>query len=232
MNVPILDLKPAYLELAEGFDAAYRRVMASGRFLFGPELEAFEAEYASSVGVAHCVGVGNGLEALQMVLMAKGIGPGDEVIVPSNGYIATWFAVTHVGARPVPCEPDESTHNLDPKRVAALITPRTKTILPIHLYGQTADMTALMELAAGRGLLVLEDAAQSHGAKCRGRAERQPRARGGGQLLAQQESRRVCRRRRRDHERRRLGRQDAPSAQLRREGTVSKRGDRPQFPPG
>lgn len=169
-KIPILDLKPAYDELASEFDAAYRRVMASGRFLFGPELAAFEEEYARSVGAAHCVGVGNGLEALQMVLIASGIGPGDQVIVPSNGYIAAWLAVTHAGATPVPCEPDESTYNLDPARLAAAVTPRTKAILPIHLYGQTADMAAIMDFAGPRGLLVIEDGAQSHGARCRGRA--------------------------------------------------------------
>lgn len=170
MNVPILDLKPAYEELRSELDAAYRRVMDSGWLLLGRELEAFEAEYAASVGVKHCVGVANGLEAMQLVLMALGIGPGDEVIVPSHGYIATWLAVTHVGATPVPCESDPRTYNLDAGHVAAAITPRTKAILPIHLYGQTADMNALNAIASRHGLFVLEDAAQSHGALCHGRA--------------------------------------------------------------
>ncbi len=170
MNVPILDLKPAYDELRAELDAAYHRVMESGWLLLGRELAAFEAEYAASVGVQHCVGVANGLEAMQLVLLALGVGPGDEVIVPSHGYIATWLAVTHVGARPVPCEPDPLTYNLDPTRLAALLTPRTRAILPIHLYGQTADMAALNPIAARHGLFVLEDAAQSHGALCRGRA--------------------------------------------------------------
>ena len=169
MKVPILDLKPAYDELAGELDAAYRRVMASGRYLLGPELEAFEAEYARFSGTRHCVGVANGLEALQMALMAAGIGPGAEVIVPSNGYIAAWLAVTHAGATPVPCEPLEDTFNLDPDRIEPLVTPRTRAILPIDLYGQPADMTAIMGIAASRGLFVLEDAAQSHGATCRGR---------------------------------------------------------------
>jgi dTDP-4-amino-4,6-dideoxygalactose transaminase len=143
--------------------------MDSGRYLLGGELEVFESAYASYVGAAHCVGVANGLEAMQLVLTAAGIGAGDEVIVPSNTYIATWLAVTHAGARPVPVEPDERTSNLDPARVAAAITPRTKAVLPVHLYGQTADMEAINALAATHGLFVLEDAAQSHGAKCRGR---------------------------------------------------------------
>ncbi|HUR58268.1 MAG TPA: DegT/DnrJ/EryC1/StrS family aminotransferase [Opitutaceae bacterium] len=168
VKVAILDLKPAYEELRAELDAAYRRVMESGRVLLGPELEAFEGEYAASVGVRHCVGVANGLEAMQLVLLARGIGAGHEVIVPAHGYIATYLAVTHAGARPVPCETDERTFNLDPRRLEAAITPRTKAILPIHLYGQTADMTAINSIAKRRGLLVLEDAAQSHGARCRG----------------------------------------------------------------
>lgn len=170
VKVSILDLKPAYEELRAELDAAYRRVMESGWVLLGKEIEAFEAEYAASVGTKHCVGVANGLEAMQLVLMARGIGPGDEVIVPSHGYIATWLAVTHAGARPVPCEPDPRTYNLDPNRIEALLTPGTKAVLPIHLYGQTADMEAINAVARRHGLFVLEDAAQSHGALCRGRA--------------------------------------------------------------
>ena len=170
MKIPILDLKPAYDELRAELDAAYHRVMESGWLLLGKELEAFEAEYAASVGVKHCVGVANGLEAIHLALLAHGIGAGDEVIVPSHGYIATWLAVTHVGARPVPCEPDPATYNLDPARLEALITPHTKAILPIHLYGQTADMAAINAIAARHGLFVLEDAAQSHGARCHDRA--------------------------------------------------------------
>jgi dTDP-4-amino-4,6-dideoxygalactose transaminase len=170
MKVPILELKPAYDELRTELDAAYHRVMESGWVLLGRELEAFEAEYAASVGVEHCVGVANGLEAMQLVLMALGVKAGDEVIVPSHGYIATWLAVTQVGATPVPCEPNPATYNLDPERIAALITPRTKVILPIHLYGQTADMIAINAIAEKHRLFVLEDAAQSHGARCHDRA--------------------------------------------------------------
>lgn len=169
MRIPILDLKLAADELRPELDAAYNRVMDSGWFLLGKELEAFETEYARSVGVKHCVGVANGLEAMQLVLMALGVGAGDEVIVPSNGYIATWLAVTHAGARPVPCEPDPKTYNLDPAALSRVVTTRTKVILPIHLYGQTADMDRINAFAAERGLFVLEDAAQSHGANYRGR---------------------------------------------------------------
>jgi dTDP-3-amino-3,4,6-trideoxy-alpha-D-glucose transaminase len=167
MNVPILDLKPAYDELRADLDAAYHRVMESGWLLLGRELEAFESEYAASVGVKHCIGVANGLEAMQMVMMALGVGTGDEVIVPSHGYIATWLAVTHAGARPVPCEPDPQTYNLDPARLEEVLTPRTRGILPIHLYGQPADMAGINAVAHRHGLFVLEDAAQSHGARCR-----------------------------------------------------------------
>ena len=170
MNVPILDLKPAVDELRPALDAAYQRVMNSGWFLLGAELEAFEAEYARSVGTAHCVGVANGLEALQLILMGLGVGPGDEVIVPAHGYIATWLAVTHAGARPVPCECDERTYNLDPARVEALVSSRTKAILPIHLYGQTADMDDLNAAAGRHGLVVIEDAAQAHGARYHGKS--------------------------------------------------------------
>lgn len=170
MKIPILDLKPAYDELRAELDAAYHRVMESGWVLLGRELEAFEREYAASIGARHCIGVANGLEAMQLVLMAWGIGPGDEVIVPSHGYIATWLAVSHAGATPVPCEPDPATYNLDPARLEAALSPRTKAILPIHLYGQTADMVAINAIARRHGLRVLEDAAQSHGALCHGRA--------------------------------------------------------------
>ncbi len=170
MKIPILDLAPAIAELRPQLDAAYARVMDSGWVLLGRELEAFESEYAASIGVGHCIGVANGLEALQLVLMARGIGAGDEVIVPSHGYIATWLAVTHAGAKPVPCEPDPATYNLDAARLEALITPRTKAILPIDLYGLPADYEAINAVAAKHRLFVLEDAAQSHGARYHGRA--------------------------------------------------------------
>ncbi len=169
MKIPFLELKPACDELRADLDAAYRRVMDSGWFLLGKELESFEAEYARSLGVKHCIGVANGLEAMQLVLMARGIGPGDEVIVPAHGYIATYLAVTHSGARPVPCECDERTYNLEVARLAAVVTPRTKAIIAIHLYGQPADIDAIRAFAEPRGLFVMEDAAQSHGARLRGR---------------------------------------------------------------
>ncbi len=169
MQIPFLDMKAPYRELQEELDAAYRRVMESGWYILGEEVEAFEAEYAAYCGVRHCVGVGNGLEALHLVLRAWGIEPGDEVIAPANTYIATWLAVSYAGATPVPVEPDGATYNLDPKRVEAAITPRTRAILPVHLYGQPAEMGPLMEIAGRYGLRVLEDAAQAQGARSQGR---------------------------------------------------------------
>ena len=169
MRVPFLDLKTPYAELRDELDAAYRRVMESGWFIMGDELHAFEAEFAAYCGTKHCVGVGNGLEALHLILRALGVGPGHEVIVPSNTYIATWLAVSYAGAKPVPVEPDPHTHNLDPERVHDAITPRTKAMIPVHLYGQCADMDPLRDLASRYGFKVIEDAAQAHGAQYKGR---------------------------------------------------------------
>ena len=170
MNVPFLELKPTYDELRPAMDAAYHRVMESGWFLFGAELAAFESEYAASVGAAHCIAVANGLEALQLALLAENIGPGDEVIVPSHTYIASWLAISSVGAKIVPAEPEEDTCNLDPHRIEALVTPRTRAIMPVHLYGQPCDMAAIATVATRHGLRVIEDAAQSQGATCHGKA--------------------------------------------------------------
>ena len=168
MTIPFLELKPTYTELQDEFDAAYRRVMDSGWYLLGQELEAFEHEFAAYCGAAHCVVVGNGLDALHLILRGYGIGPGDEVIVPSHTYIATWLAVSYSGATPVPVEPDARTYNLDPERIAAAITPRTKAILPVHLCGQPAEMDPIRAIAEKHGLKVIEDAAQAHGARYRG----------------------------------------------------------------
>lgn len=166
--IPFLDLKAPYLELQLELDAAYRRVMESGWYILGQEVEAFESEFAAYCGVQHCIGVGNGLDALHIILKALDIGPGDEVIVPSNTYIATWLAVSYAGATPVPVEPDERTFNIDPARIEETITSRTKAIMPVHLYGQPADMDPINILAEKYGLKVVEDAAQAHGARYRG----------------------------------------------------------------
>ena len=167
--VPFLDLAASTREVRAELDAAVARVLGRGWFVLGPEVEAFEAEFAAYVGVRHCVGVGCGLDALTLSLLALGVGPGDEVIVPSNTYIATWLAVTHAGARPVPVEPDARTYVMDPARLEAAISPRTRAILPVHLYGHPAPMAAISEIAARHGLPVLEDAAQAHGAALDGR---------------------------------------------------------------
>jgi dTDP-4-amino-4,6-dideoxygalactose transaminase len=160
---------PTYQELQPEFDAAYRRVMDSGWYLLGPELEALEQEFAAYCEVKHCVVVGNGLDALHLILRGYDIGAGDEVIVPSHTFIATWLAVSYAGATPVPVEPDPQTYNLDPALIEAALTPRTKAIMPVHLYGQPADMDAINEIARRHGLRVIEDAAQAHGARYRGR---------------------------------------------------------------
>ena len=169
MRVPFLDVGATYLELKEELDAAVSRVLSSGWYLLGAEIAAFEEEFAAHVGVKHCIGVGNGLDALHLALRAMNVGSGDEVIVPSNTYIATWLAVSYAGATPVPVEPDLRTYNLDPALIEAAITPRTRAILPVHLYGQPANMDPICEIAQRYGLWVLEDAAQAQGARYRGR---------------------------------------------------------------
>lgn len=168
MRVPFLDLKGPYKELREEMDAVWHRVMESGWYILGNEVEAFEEEFARYCGTRHCIGVGNGLDALHLILRGMDIGPGDEVIVPANTYIATWLAVTYAGATPVPVEPDAETCNIDPRCIEAAITSKTRAIIPVHLYGQPADMDPIREIAARYRLKVVEDAAQSHGARYRG----------------------------------------------------------------
>jgi Predicted pyridoxal phosphate-dependent enzyme apparently involved in regulation of cell wall biogenesis len=168
MKVPFLDLRAAYLELKTEIDAAVARVLDSGWYILGEEVEVFEAEWAAYCEAKQAVGVANGLDALHLALRALGVGPGDEVIVPSNTYIATWLAVSQCGAMPVPVEPDERTYNIDPARIEAAITEKTKVILPVHLYGQPADIDPILAIARQHGLRVLEDAAQAHGARYKG----------------------------------------------------------------
>lgn len=166
--IPFLDLKAPYLELKQELDEAIARVVSSGWFIGGGEVDQFEADYAQYCGATHAVGVANGLDALHLALRAMDVGPGDEVIVPSNTYIATWLAVSQCGATPVPVEPDARTYNIDPALIEAAITPRTKVILPVHLYGQPADMDPILAIARKHGLRVLEDGAQAHGARYKG----------------------------------------------------------------
>ncbi|HEY3307941.1 MAG TPA: DegT/DnrJ/EryC1/StrS family aminotransferase [Desulfuromonadaceae bacterium] len=167
-GIPFLDLGAINNNHREALEAAFRRVLDNGWFIMGRELEAFEAEFAAYCGTRHCIGVGNGLEALHLILRAMGIGAGDEVIVPANTYIATWLAVSYAGAAPVPVEPNPTTFNIDPALIEAAITPRTRAIMVVHLYGQTADMDSINAIARAHGLKVIEDAAQAHGARYKG----------------------------------------------------------------
>ena len=167
--VPFLDLKATQIELRTELEQSFDRVLNSGWYILGPEVDAFEAEYAEYCEVKHCVGVASGLDALHLALLALDVQPGDEVIVPSNTYIATWLAVSQCGAIPVPVEPDPRTYNIDPAKIEAAITSRTKVILPVHLYGQPADMDPILAIAKKHGLRVLEDGAQAHGARYKGK---------------------------------------------------------------
>ncbi len=167
--IPFLDLNKANNEIKSQLDDAYRRVLDSGTFILGPELEKFENEFAEYSEVKFCIGVGNGLEALHLLLKAYEIGVGDEVIVPTNTFIATWLAVTECGATVVPVEPDPLTHNIDPNLISKVITSRTKAIIAVHLYGQPADMDSINQIASNHGLIVIEDAAQAQGARYKDR---------------------------------------------------------------
>ena len=169
MRVPFLELGPSYLELKAEIDAAVGEVLASGWYILGKQVEFFENEFASYIGVKHCIGVANGLEALMLCLQAYDIGKGSEVIVPSNTYFATALAVSLVGAQVRFVEPDPKTHNLDPARLRDAINSRTAAIMPVHLYGLPAEMDSINEVARTYGLRVIEDAAQAHGAKYKGR---------------------------------------------------------------
>jgi len=169
VNIPFLDISSQNKEIAQGLNAAWQRVVSSGRFILGEEVEAFEAEFADYCGAQHCIGVGNGLDALSIILRACDIGAGDEVIVPSHTFIATWLAVSQTGATPVPAEPRKDTYNIDPARIEAAITPRTRAVIPVHLYGQPADMDAIADIATRHNLRVIEDAAQAHGARYKGK---------------------------------------------------------------
>jgi dTDP-3-amino-3,4,6-trideoxy-alpha-D-glucose transaminase len=168
-RIPFLDVPAAYAELQDELDAAVRSVTASGQYILGPEVTAFEEEFADYCGVRHAIGAGSGLDALRLILLGYELGPGDEVIVPSNTFIATWLAVSQAGAVPVPVEPDPETHNITAETVAGAITRSTKAIMPVHLYGHPADMDRIVALGSDRGIPVIEDAAQAHGATYRGR---------------------------------------------------------------
>jgi dTDP-4-amino-4,6-dideoxygalactose transaminase len=167
-TIAAVDLRPPIQAQREELLQACAEVLDSGWLILGPQVERFEAAFAETCGTRRCVGVASGLDALELSLRALGIGAGDEVVVPSNAYFASWLAVTRAGALPVPVEPRLSTYNLDPGLIEAAVTPRTRAILPVHLYGQPCEMDAIGEIATRRGLAVVEDAAQAHGARFRG----------------------------------------------------------------
>jgi dTDP-3-amino-3,4,6-trideoxy-alpha-D-glucose transaminase len=162
--IPFLSLKDATAELREELDAALARVLSSGHYIGGPEVEAFEAEFAAFVGAKHCIGVGNGLDAITMSLLAHDVPRGAKALVPSNTFIATWLGASHAGVMPVPLEPDWSTHVLDVAAVERALTPEVRAVLPVHLYGLPVDMPALNRICEARGVAIIEDAAQVHGA--------------------------------------------------------------------
>ena len=169
MRVPFVSFKPLEKELDTELRAAFERVFDNSWYIGGKEDEAFEEAFAAYCDTKYCIGVGNGLDALMLALKAMGIGEGDEVIVPSNTFIATALAVTYVGATPVFVEPDIRTYNIDPAKIEEKITSRTRAIMPVHLYGQACDMDPIVEIAKKHGLYVVEDCAQAHGATYKGR---------------------------------------------------------------
>jgi dTDP-4-amino-4,6-dideoxygalactose transaminase len=169
MKVPFLDLMAEYTELRDEILPALDRVCQNAAFVQGPEVEAFEKEFADFCGTKHCVALSNGTAALHLGLLALGVQPGDEVITTPNTFIATAEAITYCGARPVFVDIDPSTANLDPNQIERAITSRTRAIIPVHLYGRPADMDPIREIGGRRGLRILEDAAQAHGAKYRNR---------------------------------------------------------------
>lgn len=169
MHVPFVDLAAQHRSIRSELDAAVSATVDRGDFILGEAVERFEAEFAEYIGARHAVGVGTGLEALQLALRVHGIGPGNEVIAPANTFIATVLAILAAGARPVLVDADPRTYNISPDAIRAAIGPRTTAIMPVHLYGQPCDVDAVLELAGRHNLAVIEDAAQAHGARHNGR---------------------------------------------------------------
>ncbi|HYP53701.1 MAG TPA: aminotransferase class I/II-fold pyridoxal phosphate-dependent enzyme, partial [Pyrinomonadaceae bacterium] len=163
MHVPFVDLKAQYESIREEVGAAINRVLENSSFILGREVEAFEEAFAAYVGARFCVGVSNGTAAVQLALSACGIGPGDEVIVPANTFFATAEAASTAGATPRFVDADATSYTLDATKLEAAITERTRAVLPVHLYGQPADLDAVFEVARRHNLVVVEDAAQAHG---------------------------------------------------------------------
>jgi dTDP-4-amino-4,6-dideoxygalactose transaminase len=168
VDVPFLDLVAQNASVWPELEAALERVTKSAQFILGPAVDGFETQFAEYIGVRHCIGLNNGTSALHLALLAAGVGPGDEVITTPHSWISTAWAISYVGARPVFVDIDPVTFTLDPVGAQRAITPRTKVLLPVHLYGQAADLAALADLAKSRNLILIEDAAQAHGAVCEG----------------------------------------------------------------
>jgi len=162
--IPFLDLKKINENYRKEFIDATSHLLDSGTYILGNETESFEKEFAAFCETQHCIGVGNGLDALKLALLAHDIGPGDEVIVPSHTFIATWLAVSQVGATPIPAEPSLTTYNIDPLNICKAITKKTKAIIPVHLYGRAAELEEISAIAAQHKITIIEDAAQAHGA--------------------------------------------------------------------
>lgn len=165
MNVPFVDLQPMHRQVAAELDAAWRSVLNGSNFILGPEVEEFQRRFATYCETDFAVGVANGLDAIALILAALEIGPGDEVIVPANTFIATWLAVSKVGAKPVPADCDATTGNIDPAAIERAITARTRAMIPVHLYGYPAELAELSRIAGKAGIHLVEDAAQAHGAR-------------------------------------------------------------------
>lgn len=169
MKVPFLDLRASHSELGGKLEERVTAVLRSGTYIGGEEVAGFEVAWAEFTQSRHCIGVGNGLDALTLALLAAGIGPGDEVVVPAHTFIATWLSVSAVGARPVPVDPAPGAHLIDADGVRGILTSRTRAIVPVHLYGDPVNLDPILQLAAQHNIFVIEDAAQAHGARYRGR---------------------------------------------------------------
>ncbi len=164
MKVPFLDLQAQYLEIKPEVDSRLNEFLKAGSYIGGEYLKNFEENFSSFLGANYCIGVANGLDALEISLKALGIGKGDEVIVPSHTFIATWLAVSNCGANPIPVEPKQSSFSIDPSKIESAITKNTKAIIPVHLYGEPAELDSILKIAKTNNLFVVEDAAQAHGA--------------------------------------------------------------------
>src|SRR6202046_2351703 len=170
MKIPYLDLKAQYRSIKPEIDSAISKVLESSEFVLGSEVAAFEREFAAYCGTSECIALNSGTSALHLALLAAGVGPGDEVMTVPFTFVASVAAIVYTGARPVLIDIDPRSFTMDPAAIEAAITPRSKAILPVHLYGQSADMDPIMEVARRHGLVVIEDAAQAHGAKYKGRS--------------------------------------------------------------